>query len=88
LYAYSVLGLLFGLAVVVIGVRLDQTATRRAGLAILLAVTLKAFLVDMAELTGLWRALSFLGLGGALIGIGALTRTLERRRPSGVDGQA
>ncbi|WP_299439770.1 DUF2339 domain-containing protein [uncultured Rhodospira sp.] len=86
LYAYSVLGLLFGLGVLVIGARLGQDVTRRAGLAILLAVTLKAFLIDMAGLTGLWRALSFLGLGGALIGIGALTRALERRRSAPAPG--
>jgi uncharacterized membrane protein len=31
---------------------------------------LKVFLVDMSDLTGIYRALSFLGLGVVLIGIG------------------
>ncbi len=78
LYAYSLVWLLFGLAVLGAGARWGQAAARRAGLAILLAVTLKAFLIDMGSLGGLWRALSFLGLGAALVGIGALTRWLER----------
>ncbi len=37
-------------------------------------VCLKVFLVDMADLTGLWRVLSFLGLGLALIGLGVVHR--------------
>jgi uncharacterized membrane protein len=31
---------------------------------------LKVFLIDMSDLTGIYRALSFLGLGAVLIGIG------------------
>jgi uncharacterized membrane protein len=34
----------------------------------------KVFLIDMADLTGLWRVVSFLGLGLALIGLGAAHR--------------
>jgi uncharacterized membrane protein len=56
LYAYSVLWLVFALALLGAGAALGQTATRRAGLGLLLIVALKAFLVDMASLTGLWRA--------------------------------
>ena len=33
-----------------------------------------AFLVDMSGLEGLWRVLSFLGLGLSLIGLGAVYR--------------
>ena len=35
-------------------------------------VTAKVFLVDMGGLTGLWRVLSFLGLGLTLIALGSL----------------
>jgi len=83
LYAYSVLWLLFGVALLLTGARLTQAAARRAGLLIVLAVTLKVFLIDMAALTGLWRVLSFLGLGAALIGLGALTRALEHQGRGG-----
>jgi len=34
------------------------------------------FLIDMAGLVGLWRVLSFLGLGLVLIGLGAAYRRL------------
>ena len=37
-------------------------------------VCAKVFLIDMSGLTGLWRVLSFLGLGLALIGLGAVQR--------------
>ena len=32
----------------------------------------KVFLFDMADLAGIWRALSFIGLGLVLVGIGYL----------------
>jgi hypothetical protein len=47
---------------------------RIAGLLLLVAATLKVFLVDAAVLTGLLRVASFVGLGLALIGIGWLYR--------------
>ena len=41
----------------------------------------KAFLLDMAELGGLWRVLSFLGLGLTLIGLGAVFRRFVATAP-------
>ena len=43
---------------------------RRAGLIGVGFVVGKVFLSDMAELDGVLRALSFIGLGGALVGLG------------------
>jgi uncharacterized membrane protein len=40
------------------------------------ATIAKVFLVDMAGLTGIFRALSFIGLGAVLIGIGWLYQRL------------
>ena len=40
-------------------------------------VIAKVFLSDMAELEGVLRALSFLGLGGALVGLGYAYRRLR-----------
>jgi uncharacterized membrane protein len=37
-------------------------------------VTGKVFLIDMGGLVGLWRVLSFLGLGLTLIALGAVYR--------------
>ena len=60
------------------GLRWPKSDLRQAGFA-LLALTLgKAFLVDMADLTGLWRAASFLGLGLCLIGVGYAYQKLQR----------
>ena len=44
----------------------------------------KVFLVDMSDLTGIWRALSFIGLGLVLVGIGYLYQRLlfPPRRPA------
>ena len=43
---------------------------RIASAALVLLSVLKVFLLDLAGLTGLWRALSFISLGLVLIGIG------------------
>jgi uncharacterized membrane protein len=43
---------------------------------VILLTVAKAFLIDMAALTGIWRALSFIGLGLALVGIGYLYQRL------------
>jgi uncharacterized membrane protein len=45
-----------------------------AALALVGLTAAKVFLVDMAGLEGLWRVLSFLGLGVALIGLSAIYR--------------
>ena len=45
-------------------------------------VTGKAFLIDMADLTGLWRVLSFLGLGLAPIALGAIYRRFVIASPA------
>ncbi|MDN3566355.1 DUF2339 domain-containing protein [Paeniroseomonas aquatica] len=74
LYAYSGAWLAFGAALLALGIRQGVPALRLAALAAIGLTILKAFLVDMAELEGLWRVLSFLGLGLALIALGAVYR--------------
>jgi uncharacterized membrane protein len=47
------------------------------------------FLIDMSDLTGAWRALSFIGLGLVLMSIGWLyQRLLFPRRPTNISGEA
>jgi uncharacterized membrane protein len=46
------------------------------------------FLIDMSNLTGIWRALSFLGLGAVLIGIGWLYQRLLFPRAPAADPAA
>ena len=50
---------------------------RRAALLAIGMVAAKVFLSDMAALEGALRALSFLGLGGVLVGIGYAYRRLR-----------
>jgi len=52
---------------------------RIAGLAVGGIVAVKAFIFDMAALTGLYRAASFLGLGASLIGLAYLYQHLVVR---------
>lgn len=75
-YAYSVVWLTFGLALLAAGVwRLSQML-RLASAIVIVAVILKVFFIDLAGLGGVWRALSFMGLGGVLVGIGLLYQRL------------
>ena len=41
----------------------------------------KAFLIDMSNLEGVLRALSFIGLGAVLIGIGLFYQKILTRKP-------
>ena len=69
-YAYSVAWLAFAGAVLALGLVHGSEWLRRAGLIGVALVIGKVFLSDMAELDGVLRALSFIGLGGALVGLG------------------
>lgn len=66
------------LALVAAGIRIPDKALRLAGLILLTVTIFKVFLLDAAELEGLLRILSFLGLGIALIGMGKLYGTVLR----------
>jgi len=66
--------LLYGAALMAAGIRLRARAVRLAALGVIALVCAKVFLLDMAELGGLWRVLSFLGLGLSLIALGAVFR--------------
>ncbi len=76
-YAYSLVWLIYAVVLLLAGLKLQQPTIRKAGLAVLGIVVLKVFLVDMNQLEGLARALSFMGLGGALIGLGYLYQKLN-----------
>jgi len=69
-YAYSVVWLLYAVALLTLGIVAREPILRYASLAILVIVALKVFLLDMSDLTGLYRVGSFLGLGLSLVGIG------------------
>jgi len=81
-YAYSVAWLLFAGAGLAVGLARHNEWLRRAGLVGIALVAAKVFLSDTAELSGLLRALSFLGIGGALVGIGYAYRRLRPIEPA------
>ena len=64
------------------GLLFDWKAARIASAGLILLTVLKVFLLDMANLEGVWRALSFMGLGIVLIGIGLLYQRLLFGRPA------
>ncbi len=69
-YAYSAGWLVLGLVFLAYGVLRGSHMARLASAALVCVTTLKVFLFDLAGLDGPLRALSFLGLGAVLIGIG------------------
>lgn len=69
-YTYSVVWLLIGVALLALGSRLDAKSLRLASAGLVLVAVVKVFLVDMSNLEGILRAVSFIGLGAVLIGIG------------------
>lgn len=75
-YSYSALWLALGVALLVIGVRTTSTVLRLASGGLIAIAVAKVFLFDMSELEGVLRALSFIGLGAVLIGIGLFYQRL------------
>lgn len=69
-YVYSVVWLVFGLSLLGAGVLRRSQMLRLASAIVIVGVVLKVFLFDMAGLGGALRALSFMGLGAVLIGVG------------------
>jgi uncharacterized membrane protein len=75
-YTYSAVWLVFGVVLLVVGYFLRSQPVRYCSAAVVLIATAKIFLFDMAGLTGLSRAFSFIGLGVVLVGIGLFYQRL------------
>jgi len=69
-YTYSAVWLAFGVLLLGLGYVLRAQSVRIASAAVVVLTVFKVFFVDMSDLTGLWQALSVLGLGIVLLGIG------------------
>jgi uncharacterized membrane protein len=75
-YTYSAVWLIFGVLLLGAGFLLRSQPARLASAAVVALTIAKVFLIDMADLTGIYRALSFIGLGIVLVGIGWLYQRL------------
>ena len=72
IYAYSAAWLALGIALLVAGAAFNSRVLRLSSAALVGLTVFKVFLYDMAGLTGLWRALSFIGLGLVLLLVGRI----------------
>lgn len=78
-YTYSFVWLLFGIALLVGGMIFKIRELRIGSAAVMMLTVAKVFLIDMSALEGILRALSFVGLGAVLIGMGLVyQRVLSR----------
>lgn len=80
LYTYSLVWLAIGSLSLLGGYWQQSVRVQQGAMAVLALVILKVFLVDMASLEGLMRALSFIGLGLCLVALGGLFQWLKQRQ--------
>lgn len=82
-YTYSAAWLVLGVIILVIGIRLKSSVLRMASAGLIVVSVAKVFLFDMSQLEGVLRALSFIGLGAVLIGIGIFyQRMMAPKKPT------
>jgi len=79
-YTYSIAWLGFGVVLLGVGVIVNSQRARLASAVVIALTILKAFVIDMSALTGVYRALSFMGLGLVLVTIGWLYQKILFRR--------
>jgi uncharacterized membrane protein len=87
-YTYSIAWLAFGVVLLGIGIAFDSLRARLASAAVIALTILKAFMIDMSTLTGVYRALSFICLGLVLVAIGWFYQRVLFRRQKPPQAQA
>jgi uncharacterized membrane protein len=84
-YCYSTVWLAFGIALLAVGFTLRSQPARLLALGVIALTIAKVFIFDTASISGIYRALSVIGLGVVLLGIGWLyQRLLYPRAPATV----
>ena len=71
-YSYSLAWLIFGIVLMILGIRSKDGFLRRASLLMMGITAAKVFVLDTAGLDGLYRVFSFLGLGLSLLGLASI----------------
>lgn len=77
-YSYSLVFLTIAITTVLLSQWQNKSGPRKAGFVLLSVVVLKVFVVDLNDLTGVLRALSFIGLGLSLVMLGWLFQRLQK----------
>ena len=85
-YTYSAVWLLIGIGVLAIGLYTRSKTWRAVSGLLIAVVVVKVFLVDMSELTGFLRALSFISLGAVLMAIGYFYQRILSGQMAVLDG--
>jgi uncharacterized membrane protein len=86
-YAYSTVWLLYGIALLAVGFVLRSQPARLLALGVIILTIAKVFLYDTSNIAGIYRALSAIGLGVVLLGIGWLyQRVLYPQAASAAEG--
>ena len=80
-YTYSTVWLAFAIALLAVGFFLRSQPARLLALGVIALTILKVFIIDTASINGIYRALSVIGLGVVLLGIGWLYQRLLYPRP-------
>ncbi len=83
LYSHSLAWLLMALAGLAGGIRYASREIYGVGMTLLVVVILKVFLIDLAGLSGVLRALSFMGLGLVLLATAYLHQRFGREHRTG-----
>jgi uncharacterized membrane protein len=89
-YTYSIAWLAFGVILLGTGILFNSQRARLASAVVIALTIVKAFVIDMSTLTGVYRALSFMCLGLVLVAIGWLYQRIlfRRQAPAASDGAA
>ena len=85
-YTYSAVWLVIGIAVLAVGLYTRSKTWRAVSGLLIAVVVVKVFVVDMSELTGFLRALSFISLGAVLMAIGYFYQRILSGQMAALDG--
>ena len=86
LYTYSIVWLTISVITILVATGRNERLFYRAGMALLIVVIGKIFIIDMADLEGLLRVASFMGLGLSLLGLAYLHQKIAGNKELPVEG--
>ncbi|MDG2990300.1 DUF2339 domain-containing protein [Candidatus Synechococcus calcipolaris G9] len=73
---------LYGMGILVVGLRWDKQTARIVALLTLIVTIVRLFIIDLIDLEPIWRVLLFMGFGVLFLGVSYYFRALWRPTPS------